>query len=290
MMLELIIYIFFLSIVGIAIIFQFFNYILQRIFDLPHIPNDKQPEDFNLNASNILIPLPHHKKIQLWDLNPKNPAPIILGVHGWANSASRLLYLGSALTSNWRVFLLNTRNHGESSDEKYITLLQYSEDLITAIDYITTELNCSQKICLLGHSLGGAAALYTATIDNRVKGVISISTFADLEKMITTGFLRKRMPTSIASSMIKYIEFRVGKRLRHLSPLYTVGKFTGPVLLLHGTKDKTIPFAELNQIMKSAKRPNVFKSAISGQTHSSIMDVPDTVLEIEKFLKKYFAD
>lgn len=289
MMLLLIVYILFLSIVGIAIIFLFFNYILQRVFHLPHIPNEKQPEDFNLNANNILIPIPHHKKIQLWDLNPQITAPIILGVHGWANSASRLLFLGSALANNWRVFLLNTRNHGESDDEKYITMLKYSEDLIHAMNHITAELKCSQKICLLGHSLGGAAALYTATIDKRVEGVISISTFADMEKMISNGFLRKNMPPSMASSMIKYIEFRVGKKLRHLSPLYTIGKFNAPAFLLHGTKDKTIPFADLNQIMKSANRPNVYKSAMKGQTHNSILDDPALIPEIDKYLKQVFT-
>lgn len=284
-MLKLVVYIFLLSIAGIAVIFIFFNYLLYKIFHIPHVKNEKVPEDFGLRVNDIRVPTRHNKRIQLWDLNPELIAPVILGVHGWANTSSELLKLGQILSQDWRVFLLNTRNHGESDSDKYSSLLKFSEDLIKTIDYISEQLEIDQPICLLGHSLGGAASLYTATLDQRVKAVIAIATFADLEETMRSGFMKQRMPESLIKSMLTYIEFRVGAKLKHLSPAYTISQFNRPTLLVHGTKDEWFNFTDLNKIMENAARANVSKLIMKGHSHNSLIDDSLLASEIDRFLK-----
>jgi len=285
-MLKLLLYIFFLSAAGIAVIFVFFNFLLQKIFHMPHVSNHKSPEEMELKSVETFIQTRNGKKVQLWDLNSDSQMPVILGIHGWANTSSKLLNLGSELSKDWRVFLLNARNHGDSDDDKYSSIIKYSEDLTSAINYIRDDLEINRDIYLIGHSFGGAAVLFTAARDKRVKAVISIATFADIEKMMRTNFMKQKIPDSLISSMIKYIEFRIGLKLRHLSPLYTITKFEGPTLIVHGTKDEIVNFAELNHIKKATNRENVKKLILKGHSHNTSLDDPILAVEVTKFLKR----
>jgi pimeloyl-ACP methyl ester carboxylesterase len=55
------------------------------------------------------------------------------------------------------------------------------EDARAAVDLLEKEsLVDAQKIYLFGYSLGGTVALYTAALDQRVKGVVSISGFTPM--------------------------------------------------------------------------------------------------------------
>jgi dipeptidyl aminopeptidase/acylaminoacyl peptidase len=287
-MLNLIIYIIFLSLSGITIFFILFNYLIYKSFHLPHIPSEKTPADFGINAVEHFAETGHDKKIELWDLNPDSNKPVILCVHGWANTASDLLQLGIKLSENWRVFLLNTRNHGKSDDEKYPSILKYSEDIINSMNYIQDELKLSDKFILCGHSMGGAAVLLSASRDSRVKAVISIAAFSDMEKMIRQGFEKQKFPESLITSMVKYVEFRIGNKLKHLSPTCSITKFSGSVFLVHGTRDEVVDFTDLNHLFKAAKNDKTVKFVMKGHTHNSLLISEELPAEINNFLKKYF--
>lgn len=287
---KIIISIIFLSITGIAALFIFFNYILQRIFHLPHVPNTKTPKDFELKYEDVLIPTVHGKKIQIWDLNPQKKAPVIIGVHGWANTSDKLLPVAKYLVRKWRVFLLNTRNHGGSDDDSYTTIIKYKDDLFKTIDYVIQKTGSPIDIILLGHSLGGAAVLYAAAKDARIKGVISISSFADMEEVMRAGFFKGKFPRAFTRSMLTYIEFRIGENLKRLSPLFTINKFKSPALIIHGTKDETVDFENMNRIVKSATRKNVHQLIMKDHSHSSLLEETQLAVEIDRFLSTYFSD
>ncbi len=285
-MLKIFLYIFFLSATGIIAFLIFLNFILTKIFYLPHTENKEIPETYNLNYQNRFIVTAHHKKVQVWDINPGASGPVLIGVHGWANTASSLLPLAAGLPADRRICLINTRSHGESDDEKYMTLVKYAEDIAALIQDIEENSENFSGVVLIGHSLGGAAVLWAASQDKRVKGVATIGTFADLETMMRDGFIQDKLPKGFIGSLITYIEFRIGERMKNISPLETVKIFRGPVLLVHGTKDKVVEFTDSNKIHKAARRENASHFVMKGFGHSDLLKEKALSERLEQFLKK----
>ncbi|MCM3786199.1 alpha/beta fold hydrolase [Neobacillus mesonae] len=116
----------------------------------------------------------------------------------------------------------------------------------SVLDYA---INCSdidpQQVTLLGHSLGGATALHTAVRDKRVTKLILWSAvgypFNDIIKI--TG--RDKYDTSVKEGAADYLGYGFTptffESLADFQPFQEALKFSGDVLVIHGTSDDTIP-------------------------------------------------
>ncbi|MEK5479626.1 alpha/beta hydrolase [Paenibacillus sp. FSL R5-0407] len=101
------------------------------------------------------------------------------------------------------------------------------------------------RVTLIGHSLGGAVALLTAARDRRVKNLILWSAvgypFSDIVKI--TG--RKVHDEAIKHGTADYLGYGLSpvffESLGTYQPFQEAVKFTGDVLVIHGTSDDTIP-------------------------------------------------
>ncbi len=286
---KIVISILFLSLIGITAFFIVLNIILSKIFYLPPVAANKTPDNFGLDWKERFVLTKHHKKVQIWDINPKAEGPVLIGVHGWANTSESLLAIARSVSHQRRVVLVNVRNHGESDSEKYMTLIKYAEDVSAVMNVLAQEVKYEKPFIVLGHSLGGAVSLLLAARDKRVRAAISISTFADLETMMREGFIKNKLPAGIVSSLLTYIEFRIGERLKKISPSETVKQANGPVLLVHGTKDEVVPFTDMNRIAKSAPA-KVKEVVMRGFGHSDLLDEAELAMEVNKFLETIKAN
>jgi pimeloyl-ACP methyl ester carboxylesterase len=289
-MVALIISIFFLSLAGILVFFLILNFILHRIFYLSPVLNQKTPGDYHLDFKEIILKTKHGKKVQLWDINPVLTTPVIIGIHGWANTADSLLPIASYLSRRRRVVLLNTRNHGTSDKESYMTLVKYKEDLSRAVDYVKRVIGSNVPVILLGHSFGGAAAFYLAANDNRINGVVTISAFADLETVLKSGISRHKIFNGLMNSLLTYIEFRAGEKLKNLATVTNVKEFKGPALICHGTKDEVVPFTDMNKLVRAAERDTIHECIMKGHSHSTLLDDEQLAMAIHHFINRYFPE
>ncbi len=283
-MADLILSIIIVSVLGIIAFFILFNYVLQKSFHIDHVESKHSPKEFGFDYEDRLIETENAKKIQIWDLNPQKIAPVIIGVHGWANTAEKLLPMAKSLVKDYRIILLNTRNHGKSDDEKYSTLINYSEDLLGAIRYAKEQTKHTQPIVLLGHSMGGAASIFTAGKDEQVKAVVSISTFASLHDIMLKEFHHRNVPAWLVQTLLSYVEFRLGVHLAEISPLTTINKINIPVLILHGSDDPVVDVECSQRIEKAAENKNVKRIILANQDHSSLLTDEELPKHVKEFL------
>jgi len=283
-MVDVILSIIIVSALGIIAFFILFNYVLQKSFHIDHVEANQIPKDFGFDYEDRLIETENDKKIQIWDLNPQKTAPVIIGVHGWANTAEKLLPMAKGLADDYRIILLNTRNHGKSDDEKYSTLLNYSEDLLSTIRYAKEKTDNAQPIILLGHSMGGAASIFTASKDEQVKAVVSISTFASLHDIMLKEFHHRKVPPWLVQTLLSYVEFRLGVHLAELSPITTINKISVPVLVLHGSNDPVVDVECSERIEKAADNKNVKRIILPNHDHSSLLMDNDLLKYVKEFL------
>jgi pimeloyl-ACP methyl ester carboxylesterase len=119
------------------------------------------------------------------DSGTDSPAPVLVFVHGWLLSRAYWQPLITLLSSNYACCCYDLRGFGESQRDEYssdagsptsdrlasYTLEAYAKDLERLLEQLDIE-----RAWLIGHSLGGSIALWTAHhCPERVKGVICLN-------------------------------------------------------------------------------------------------------------------
>ena len=265
------------------------HYMVYRAFYFKHIKEKHRPDPKIFPFHEIMIETEAQKKVQLYDLNPDSDSSVvILAIHGWANTSEIFLPMAEHLSTMSHIFLLNARNHGKSDEERLMNILKFKADLQSAVNYVESIISGNKKLIVIGHSLGAAASILTAAEDQRVHGVVSISSFADLQQIMFQGFLQSKVPAWLINVVLKYIELRIGRSLDEISPINSISRFNRPVLLIHGNRDELVPFHDLDRIRQAAKRENVDTYIAEGHSHSSLLKDIKVAEAVRNFLNKYF--
>jgi dipeptidyl aminopeptidase/acylaminoacyl peptidase len=130
------------------------------------------------------------------------------------------------------------------------------------------------KVCIVGASYGGYAALAGMTLDSGVyRCAVSVSGDSDLPVMLATE--RREGGRARFNSDLRYWQRFMGVEsdsdplLAELSPSRLASRIDGPVLLIHGREDTVVPF-EQSEIMERAMRQagkDVELVALAGEDH-----------------------
>ncbi|WP_419320690.1 alpha/beta hydrolase family protein [Caulobacter sp. ErkDOM-E] len=112
-----------------------------------------------------------------------------------------------------------------------------------------------KRVCIVGGSYGGYAALAGATLDKDVyRCAVSIAGPSDLQRMLQDN---QRMWQFTGNSTLRYwLRFMGGDRVKDpdlaaISPARLADKVEIPILLIHGKDDTVVPYVQ-SQIMASA--------------------------------------
>lgn len=178
--------------------------------------------------------------------------PLVVICHGFVGSRIGVdrLFVNTAreLTEDgYMVVRFDYIGCGESSGSYGAEGLESMIDQTRSVlDY---GLSCTDvdpsRVTLIGHSLGGAVALQTAVRDRRVKNLVLWSAvgypFNDIVKI--TG--REVYDASVKSGSADYLGYdftpNFFESLALGQPFQEAMKFTGNVLVVHGTSDDIIP-------------------------------------------------
>lgn len=159
-------------------------------------------------------------------------------------------------------------------------------DLSDGVDYLADAgVVDRSKVCIVGSSYGGYAALAGMTIDQDVyRCAVSVSGVSDLSVFLATE--RRQGGRARFNSGMRYWQRFMGvtsdsdPSLVERSPAQLVSRIKGPVLLIHGRADTVVPF-EQSEIMEEAMRragKDVELIALDGEDHH--MTFPATRLRM----------
>jgi uncharacterized protein len=260
---------------------------LKKAFHHPQIKHSYQPEDFDINSDEIFIKTKNLKQIQVFLTTNQSDKPLIVLLHGWANTSDKFYPLAKELIKkNWQLLFVNARNHGRSDPDSYSTMVKFIEDLDSVLRFVRDKFS-GIKIILIGHSLGAATSIYVSGRNPQIKTLVSVSSFTDLGNTMARSFLKKHMPQWIIKYILKYIEKEVGLSIDELSPINNISKVLQPILLLHGTNDKIVPVEECNQLYNKCVNKYSKQCIIEGANHSSILERVDTFKSILDYIENF---
>lgn len=194
----------------------------------------------------------------------------VLLCHGNAGNITDRKYVCEALRGlGVNVLALGYRGYGKSEGSPSEDGLY--QDGVAAWEYLVNERGIQpSRIVVLGQSLGSSVATHVAA-ERECAGLILEAPMASAGHM--------------ASKVIPFPPLGWAARVR-LNNLGTIGRVRCPVLIVHGTADRVIPFSQGKRVFEAAGEPKRFV-VLEGGDHNDLWDdrSGDYMNAIKQFLR-----
>jgi alpha-beta hydrolase superfamily lysophospholipase len=185
------------------------------------------------------------------------------------------------------VLSLDARNHGRSDSASFSSLPRFAEDVAEAINWVKGQRKSqTDRIVLLGHSVGAGAVLFEASRRHDIAAVISIAAFAHPEWMMRRYLGRFRIPELLKIWVLRYVEWIIGHRYEEIAPMYTACRVQCPVLLVHGTADQTVPVTDALAIRNNCSAKSLELLLIENADHESVEKIEEHGDQLIVFLTR----
>lgn len=194
---------------------------------------------------------PHER----FDQDPK--APVLLYLHG-----ARFNVVGSAFRARrmqelgFSVLAIDYRGFGKSTQQLPSETMAY-EDARAAWDWLARQYPDRPRY-IFGHSLGGAIAIDLAAQVGDEAGTLVEGTFTSIPDVVGSykwGWLPLRPLRPLITQRFEAVE-----RVRHIG---------SPLLVVHGSEDRTIKPELGRQLFEAAAEPKRFELVEGGSHHNT---------------------
>jgi len=192
------------------------------------------------------------------------PKGLIVYLHGKdANRSFGARIAERYVPRGYEVLTFDLRAHGRSGG--WLTTYGAREvgDLAQALDTVPID-----PVILIGQSLGAAIALQAAASNSRVRGVVAVASFADLETRVREAAGRLDVAPSF-----DWLATNAGFRVQDISLREAATRIRVPVLLVHGTRDTVTSFHHSQDIFNALGDKKRFLK-IDGAGHNDVLDRP----------------
>lgn len=205
--------------------------------------------------------------------------PVVILQHGWSGRALQFRKFIPRLTeAGFRVVALDGPAHGNSGG-RMTNLVELAE----AIQLLTAEFGEIEAV--IGHSLGGAAALLAMEYGLRPKKLVTIST-PSLPEDIKANFAKQLGANpKVGDYLDHYVIKRVGKPFAHYGAVHVAQRVPVkiPTLVVHDHDDRDVGFNHAQALRKVL--PHAEKLDTRGLGHRRILKDKNTIEAVVSFLQ-----
>lgn len=199
------------------------------------------------------------------------PKPVVICQHGFTGKKEDVLSTCLRLAdAGFVAVAIDAAKHGERSDRDLLVKLRENpilflqillgtvEDIRKVIDYLEQSPKADlERVGMMGVSMGGIITLLTATLEERVKAIVSVIGGGDYRTLIKKSSLNK---VGLSIESLEKLGESAKEFVKKYDPINNVHRFRSmPILLLNGELDDIIPL-ECASSLYNALKP-LYKSA-----------------------------
>lgn len=223
-----------------------------RVFLRPgRRPVGRTPDAHGMTWTEHLVP--DDPALTVWEVEGEAAeGPAVILIHGWgANQAVVLPLAQAVLPVASRIFSFDVRLHGLSDDAPMVSLRHFRDDSLRVWELVQERLRDSGRpdhpTILVGHSMGGAAAVLVAE-KAPAAGICLIASPCDVYGVVARYLQEKGVPGNLTMRVLRpFINRRIGLPPRTLDPRLVVPGLTCPVLIIQPELDQRVPPSEGRQ-------------------------------------------
>ncbi|WP_298627470.1 alpha/beta fold hydrolase [uncultured Legionella sp.] len=243
-------------------------YVFQR--HLIYFPDRHVPDLKKFRAQDMkVVTLQTKDNITLnsWYMPAQANKPTVLYLHGNAGHIGyRMPLAREFIKSGLGVFLLEYRGYGGNKGSP--TEKGFYEDSETALNYLVQQGIKPSAIAVLGESIGTGVATKLAS-EHQFCALILQSPFTSL--------------TSVAQYHYPWLILKPWDQFNSLTRIKNINS---PLLILHGTKDRIVPYTEGLALFEEANKPKKM-STLEHYDHNNLWDSKGFSNEIIHFIKTH---
>lgn len=217
------------------------------------------PGDFKLGYEEVRFAAADGPTLRGWYLGGGERGLSIACAHGLFRSRRELLDRAVFLRrAGYSVLLFDSRRHGESGGERITLGFKERLDVEAALSLLR-ERAPSDRLALLGVSMGAAACLLAAAERPEVAGVVADSSFLSIEHAVVHHlkliFGLPRFP--LGDELLFFIKQRGGFRGEDFDIERAVEKAGDrPILFIAGSADQRMPVEIQQRLYRAARSKN----------------------------------
>jgi len=246
----------------------------ERIFCTPPRHPPREADEAFLATGRRFTVVSEAQELAAWEWGR---GPTVVLVHGWGSRAGRFSGLARALAKGgFRVVAYDGPAHG-SSTGRLASLPEFGRAL-GAVGRTVGPVHG-----LVGHSLGGAAAMLALRDGLEAERVVLLATPADVVRYSTAFANHLRLSNSTRIALRRNLETRLKTRWDELDLPAIARSLRAPVLLLHDRDDEDVPFSQGEEIARAW--PSARLALTSGLGHRAILRDPAVVRRTVAFLQ-----
>jgi len=242
---------------------------------------DKIKSDFTVRAHTFES---LGQDLQGWFVEPSTDlgGPVAVLVHGWGSSHGRMTFLAEPLLrAGIPVFLFDVRRHGRSYDAPYITARHFREDTAAATREVRSAYP-TRPLVLIGHSMGGSAAVLAVADGAPVDALVTVGAPADMWGVWAEHFQRRGLPGRwIVKVLAPFWRYRAGVPFRTLAPDRRAAEVRIPFLVIHGQEDRSVHPEHAGILARNAGIDPVI---LEGEGHNEILGKEEVHRRVLEFL------
>lgn len=251
---------------------------------VPRAPDVTVPE-LGIRHEDLTIPAGDHE-LRGWLLCPTDSGDrlLVMLAHGWGANYGTLLELAEPLVAaGYPVFLFDVRGHGRSEPAPYVTVRHFRDDVMAAASFAAERFHKRRRV-LVGHSLGGAAAVLAAAAGAPVSGIALIAAPANVLE-VTAGYLREKgLPGGFMVVALRPFWWaRIGGTFRDLIPERKIGDVRQPILLIQPENDRRVG---LHHAQRLSAASGAALHVIPGAGHTNVLGHVETHGRLLAFLEE----
>jgi len=265
--------------------FRFFTFLSPRlgsflalnIFFRPipfSIPEREKPVRKNASSSTEILHS-NQKKFSLFKIGSDGSKKILF-VHGWSGRGSQFYALIDDLSSKgFQCFFFDAPGHGENPDS-----FADMPTFIETIKQLDQEMGSFEAI--IGHSLGGMAALNAMNQGVYIKGIVTICSPSSIDGVIFDFAHLIGGGTKLIEPLISRIEKKYKRSVIEYSPNAFMSSHKLKGLIIQDRQDTDVPMRHAIELKNEWKTAQSFFTENLG--HRKVLSNPEVLKQVYGFL------
>jgi fermentation-respiration switch protein FrsA (DUF1100 family) len=208
-----------------------------------------------LSPEDVIFETADQVRLHGWYFRAQEPRGSILVLHGNAENLST--HVNSVLwmvLEGFNVFIIDYRGYGRSEGSPSVAGIHRDADAALAKLLELPGVD-RERVAILGQSLGGGVAVYTAAISSNrkyLRAVIIEGAFSSYRRIAREklGQFFLTWPFQYPLSFLVGDGYRAERWIAKVSPI--------PILILHGERDDVVPFHHGQRLYAAAREPKLF--------------------------------